>query len=100
VAQIFSSVAAVVEFINSSEADAHYVPGTINTAAKPVIIAVAPLDRPMNSYIIDVLYGKGMTMQLRNKFPKTVINDYNTLTRGEFEARYNVVAIDDNKEAV
>lgn len=99
VANIFSSIDSLVKFINDSEADAHYVPGTINNTTKAQIITVDPLDRPMNSYILDQLYGKGTTMMLRTKFPKTVINDYNTLTRRDFEAKYNLVAIN-NGEAV
>ena len=47
----------------------------------------------MSEFNIETLYGKGMIMTLRNKFPKTVMGDYRTLTRREFEGRYNLAEV-------
>lgn len=96
-AKIFSSVESLEEFIKSSECDADEYIAEVRArhAGKSTaqIITVDPLDRKMDSYILDQLYGKGTTMMLRTKFPKTVMNDYRTLTRREFEGRYNLVAV-------
>lgn len=94
VARIFNTPDTLTKFINDSEADANYVPGTINSStAKVQIITVNPLDRPMSEFNIEALYGKGTIMLLRNKFPKTVMGDYKALTRREFEGRYNLAEV-------
>lgn len=92
--KIFSSVDNLVEFIKSSECDAEEMMVEVRErhALKAQIITIDPLDRPMSEFNIETLYGKGTIMMLRTKFPKTVMGDYKTLTRGEFESRYELVA--------
>lgn len=92
--KIFSSVDSLVEFIKSSECDAEEMMAEVRErhACKAQIITIDPLDRPMSEFNIEILYGKGTIMFLRNKYPKTVMGDYKALTRREFEGRYNLVA--------
>jgi hypothetical protein len=92
--KIFSSVDNLVEFIKSSECDAEEMMAEVRErhARRVEIITIDPLDRPMSEFNIETLYGKGTIMMLRTKFPKTVMDDYKTLTRGKFESRYELVA--------
>jgi hypothetical protein len=96
--QIFESVDSLARFISGSDCDGMYFAERTRhmAVAKTQVINVNPLDRPMCEFKIEELYGKGMIMTLRNKYPKTVMGDFATLTRGEFEARYALVAITPN----
>lgn len=95
-AEIFESDESFARFISGSDKSgpAYCAEKYEEYKRNNGIITVDPLDRPMSEFNIEALYGKGMIMTLRNKFPKTVMNDYRTLTRGEFEARYELVAVE------
>ena len=91
---IFSSVESLERFIKTSECDAEEMMVEVRErhAKKAQIITIDPLDRPMSEFNIEALYGKGTIVMLRGKYPKTVMDDYKNLTRGEFEGRYNLVS--------
>ena len=99
-AKTFSSVDNLAEFIQSSECDAdEYIAEVRERHARKQGINIAvnktpvdPLDLPMSSYNMKALYGEEQRIAAMTKFSKTIVGDFKTLTRREFELRYNLVA--------
>jgi hypothetical protein len=100
VVKIFSSPDELAKFINASAQDnigASY--GLKRRQRKsalqiPVaIVPVNPADRLVRTINLNAEYGAGTIQRLMSQYPKTCKNDYNVLTVGEFEARYNLTAV-------
>lgn len=96
--QIFSSPESLAKFILTSACDADVMLEEVRARHRATpraqVISVDPLDRPMCEFNLEQLYGKGTIAHLRNKFPKTAVAEFHILTRREYEARYDLVAVD------
>ena len=102
--EIFSSPANLEKFILSSACDAEAYMAEVRerhaNSPKAQIISVDPLDRPISEFNLEQLYGKGTIAHLRNTYPKTALEEFRILTRREYEARYELTAVEQSVATV
>lgn len=91
-AQIFESVESLAKFIGESECDG---PAYVETVRQRHLASQTPVDPkslPAKSVDLNKAYGQGTIQTLLGKYKRDqVLGDYNTLSVGEFEERYNLV---------
>ena len=88
---IFSSVENLAKFINSSECDGMAIARAETEKLMAVQPPVDPKDRMVRTVDLNKMYGQGTIQRLMTQYPKTARHDYNLLTIGEFELRYNLI---------
>jgi hypothetical protein len=93
-ADIFESVENLAKFISESECDG---PAYVESVRQRHLASQTPVDPkslPARSIDLNKTYGAGTIADLLAKFKKeSLFGDYNTLTVGEFEQKYNLAEL-------